>query len=288
MSLVPLCFSEGDGDDEIEVEMRSPPGIKQNGFVQDVSDTGSGSTPSIAFDYRNRKGKIEIDGTIEKLISTEFRLLIQSRRKDEPLLCLTGAHNLNPGDIGRKIPNCDQGRLDSEEGICKLGGEGGLRLYRCTRLDGNPLAPQSAALDTMQPGSAVPGEQGFVGQADSKEASGPGGGRAEAAKSALHRASCLSRQQSAVACGDERVLCEISSAPVSRCCESFLTMGPRRRRPPDSCAWPLHRLSHRTQALAEFSSPEACTYQHRVGFVPHDTKQDLMIAEMAWKDAKVR
>ncbi len=41
------------------------------------------------------------------------------------------------------------------------------------------------------------------------------------------------------------------------------------------------------QALAEFSSPEACAYHHRVGFVPHDTKQDLLIAEMSWEDAKV-
>ena len=39
--------------------------------------------------------------------------------------------------------------------------------------------------------------------------------------------------------------------------------------------------------MAEFSSPEACAYEHRTGFVPHDTKQDLLIAEMTWKDAQV-
>jgi hypothetical protein len=39
--------------------------------------------------------------------------------------------------------------------------------------------------------------------------------------------------------------------------------------------------------MAEFSSPEACGYEHRSGFVPHDTKQDLLVAEMTWKDAKV-
>ena len=63
---------------------------------------------------------------------------------------------------------------------------------------------------------------------------------------------CLTRRESESDCGADEILCMVSSPP----------------------------------ALAEFSSPEACQYHHKVGFVPDDPRQDLFIADMTWAEAK--
>lgn len=84
----------------------------------------------------------------------------------------------------------------------------GLRLYRCVRTDGNPLAPR-LSLDSSPNRDGLSSRQDAADQpADQLKA------QWEAAKLALHEHSCLTAQQSAVACGDQHVLCEISSPSV--------------------------------------------------------------------------
>ena len=125
------------------------------------------------------------------------------------------------GGALQNIPDCDQGRLDIVGGVCKRdapGGDGrarasaGAKLYRCIRLDGNPLAPpaESTGKNAGATGKALPAESD--GNAKDKAAQRA---TSEDAKAGLHQHVCLSPHQSSIACGEREVLCEISSAPVS-------------------------------------------------------------------------
>jgi hypothetical protein len=40
------------------------------------------------------------------------------------------------------------------------------------------------------------------------------------------------------------------------------------------------------RALAQFSSPEPCEFHHKDGFVPDDPRQDMLIADMTWAQAR--
>ena len=123
----------------------------------------------------------------------------------------------------QEIPDCDQGRLDVGS-VCKLnpadvdGGvranraSSGAKLYRCIRIDGNPLAPPAelTGKDVDATSKAQPAESDLQAKDGAAQRA-----VTENTKSGLHQHVCLPRQQSAIACGEQEVLCEITSAPVS-------------------------------------------------------------------------
>eukprot|EP00802_Teleaulax_amphioxeia_P010730 Tamp_10759.p1 GENE.Tamp_10759~~Tamp_10759.p1 ORF type:complete len:486 (+),score=115.82 Tamp_10759:111-1568(+) len=108
-------------------------------------------------------------------------------------------------------------------------------LYRCTKIEGNALAPDA---------------QQAAGRAGDSSASGSGGGGKEGGSGAS--GGCLTRQESAGECGGGEVLCQVSSP----------------------------------SSLAEFSSPQPCSFHYKPGFVPDDPRQDILIADMTWAQAK--
>ena len=125
-------------------------------------------------------------------------------------------------DSRQNVPLCEQGRLDAQGGVCKSASSGEMRLYRCIRLDGNPLAPPSFSSDIE---SSTPREDSSqtASHGEVESSSEPNIKRedeiehrqlTERAKSLLHRHSCLTAKQSSISCGEEAVLCEVSSAPV--------------------------------------------------------------------------
>jgi hypothetical protein len=107
-------------------------------------------------------------------------------------------------------------------------------LYRCTKIEGNALAPDA---------------QQAAGRAGDSSASGSGGGGKEGGSGAS--GGCLTRQESAGECGGGEVLCQVSSP----------------------------------SSLAEFSSPQPCSFHYKPGFVPDDPRQDILIADMTWAQA---
>ena len=127
-------------------------------------------------------------------------------------------------------------------GVCKLKG----LLYRCTKLEGNALAPNGPAAGAKSPASDSEG-----GTSEGTRGNSEGKNRGHAGTTSA-AGGCLSREESAGECGAGEVLCQVSSAA----------------------------------SLAEFSSPQPCWFDHKVGFVPDDPREDIFIADMTWAQAR--
>ncbi len=197
--------------------------VNQGGHQkQSIFGSGADATSDSGASIHNRESDVSFDSVAQKAVPEAPRKtadgVTATGRRALPWRKEVGKEDMRKdhGGMLKNIPNCDQGRLDVVGGVCKReppgvdGGErasSGAKLYRCIRLDGNPLAPHAEST-----GKDVAVSAKSDGHAKDSAAQRT---KTQDAKSGLHQHVCLSPQQSAIACGEREVLCEIASAPVS-------------------------------------------------------------------------